>query len=368
MHACFAWSHRCLFSCVHVHAETSACIVSHMLVFFSSPSYSFIWESFQQPCFLASSWRKGEPCFLSFLEKKCLHFRTRVFFVWWYHTLIVLSLLVVNKMYPNALCVCFPVPLLSTCPIASAPHTKLRTYIHKYIHTYIHNRDILTLGNHSDIVFRCGNFGMLVLAAIDKTKVDVKSKCCNCVCACVYVWQVLELYTYIHTYIHTYRSSAANGRGNCCTWTHTYTYIHTYIYTYIHTGVLQLMAGTTAARGGQSGGLVTVFSNGSTMRERYVPFKRADVSTVYHVYIYIYIYIYIQYLCVYVNTWMRNKIHDIHICILWHVYIYHICILWHVYIYHICIWHDIHTFIWRQALYIFHHQHNHQDNLQLFHT
>jgi hypothetical protein len=53
--------------------------------------------------------------------------------------------------------------------------------------------------------------------------------------------------------------------------------MHQRTHTYF-TGVLQAMAATTAARGGQSGGLVTVFSDGSTLRERYVPFKRADVG------------------------------------------------------------------------------------------
>jgi hypothetical protein len=37
------------------------------------------------------------------------------------------------------------------------------------------NRDVLKLGDHSDSIFRCGNFGMMVLAALDKTKVDVRS-------------------------------------------------------------------------------------------------------------------------------------------------------------------------------------------------
>jgi hypothetical protein len=43
-------------------------------------------------------------------------------------------------------------------------------------------------------------------------------------------------------------------------------------------GTLRRMAGTTAARGGQAGGLVTVLRDGSTIRSRYVPTKRADVA------------------------------------------------------------------------------------------
>mmetsp|Transcript_84638 Transcript_84638/g.137201 ORF Transcript_84638/g.137201 Transcript_84638/m.137201 type:complete len:1524 (+) Transcript_84638:3-4574(+) len=43
-------------------------------------------------------------------------------------------------------------------------------------------------------------------------------------------------------------------------------------------GTLGRMAATTAARGGQAGGLVTVLSDGSTVRSRYVPTKRADVA------------------------------------------------------------------------------------------
>mmetsp|Transcript_74697 Transcript_74697/g.200059 ORF Transcript_74697/g.200059 Transcript_74697/m.200059 type:complete len:1216 (+) Transcript_74697:161-3808(+) len=42
--------------------------------------------------------------------------------------------------------------------------------------------------------------------------------------------------------------------------------------------ILREMAGTTAARGGQAGGLVTLLPDGSGHRTRYVPFKRADVA------------------------------------------------------------------------------------------
>jgi len=44
-------------------------------------------------------------------------------------------------------------------------------------------------------------------------------------------------------------------------------------------GTLRQMAATTAARGGQAGGLVTVLADGSTLRHRYVPTKRADVAS-----------------------------------------------------------------------------------------
>jgi predicted glutamine amidotransferase len=44
-------------------------------------------------------------------------------------------------------------------------------------------------------------------------------------------------------------------------------------------GTLRRMAATTAARGGQAGGLVTVLPDGSTVRQRYVPTKRADVAS-----------------------------------------------------------------------------------------
>mmetsp|Transcript_26761 Transcript_26761/g.64689 ORF Transcript_26761/g.64689 Transcript_26761/m.64689 type:complete len:579 (+) Transcript_26761:133-1869(+) len=76
--------------------------------------------------------------------------------------------------------------------------------------------DVLGLGGESAGTYKCGNFGMLVVALLDGS-VDVP-------------------------------------------------------------GILRSMAATTAARGGQSGGIVTVMPDGSAVRERHVPTKRSDIA------------------------------------------------------------------------------------------
>eukprot|EP00284_Hemiselmis_tepida_P014265 CAMPEP_0174927386 /NCGR_PEP_ID=MMETSP1355-20121228/18102_1 /TAXON_ID=464990 /ORGANISM="Hemiselmis tepida, Strain CCMP443" /LENGTH=429 /DNA_ID=CAMNT_0016173483 /DNA_START=44 /DNA_END=1330 /DNA_ORIENTATION=- len=77
--------------------------------------------------------------------------------------------------------------------------------------------DVLGLGWGGAGTYRCGNFGMLVIALLGGSSVDVP-------------------------------------------------------------GVLREMAATTAARGGQSGGIVTIMPDGSAVRERHVPSKRSDIA------------------------------------------------------------------------------------------
>ena len=43
-------------------------------------------------------------------------------------------------------------------------------------------------------------------------------------------------------------------------------------------GTLRSMAATTAARGGQAGGIVSLLADGSSVRSRHVPTKRGDVA------------------------------------------------------------------------------------------
>eukprot|EP00285_Hemiselmis_virescens_P005052 CAMPEP_0173390066 /NCGR_PEP_ID=MMETSP1356-20130122/14277_1 /TAXON_ID=77927 ORGANISM="Hemiselmis virescens, Strain PCC157" /NCGR_SAMPLE_ID=MMETSP1356 /ASSEMBLY_ACC=CAM_ASM_000847 /LENGTH=573 /DNA_ID=CAMNT_0014347385 /DNA_START=16 /DNA_END=1734 /DNA_ORIENTATION=- len=76
--------------------------------------------------------------------------------------------------------------------------------------------DVLGLGSQAQDTYLCGNFGMLVVALLEGN-VDVA-------------------------------------------------------------GILRAMAATTAARGGQSGGIVTVLPDGSAVRERHVPTKRSDIA------------------------------------------------------------------------------------------
>jgi len=78
--------------------------------------------------------------------------------------------------------------------------------------------DLLHVGTKGWNSFHCGNFGMLIIEAAQKSVVDFSR-------------------------------------------------------------TLRAMAGATAARGGQAGGLVTVLRNGTGHRTRYVPSKRADLAS-----------------------------------------------------------------------------------------
>lgn len=77
--------------------------------------------------------------------------------------------------------------------------------------------DVLQLEGSSDNVFGCGNFGMMVINTAEKAGVDIAK-------------------------------------------------------------TLRRMAGATAARGGQSGGIVTLLQDGSAHRCRFVPSKREDLA------------------------------------------------------------------------------------------